>query len=163
MEENQGIPVLISLSALASYDGTPDDPIRMRTSGTLFPGADRSLLQYKEIQEDQETARILEADIQLVLRKDQVTMNRIGDYSNTMLFKKNIRYETLYHTPYGDLNMSVFTKEARWRSAGGSGSVHLRFRQRTSSVRPEHAGQLRLHERAAPGIQGKGSRRRIIC
>ena len=127
MDENQGIPVLISLSALASYDGTPDDPIRMRTSGTLFPGADRSLLQYKEIQEDQETARILEADIQLVLRKDQVTMNRIGDYSNTMLFKKNIRYETLYHTPYGDLNMSVFTKEARWRSAGGSGSVHLRY------------------------------------
>lgn len=142
MEENQGIPVLIDLSALASYDGNPDDPIRMITSGTFFPGTDCSLLHYREIQEDQETAQITESEIQLILKKGQVTMNRIGDYANTMLFKKNIHFETIYHTPYGDLNMSVFTREVRWHSERGSGSVHLRY---DLSMQGSYASTNELH------------------
>ena len=142
MESCAGIPVFISLASIASYDGIADDPLQMMTSGHLFPGKDFSLLRYQEIQQDRETGQVAESEIQLVLKKDQVTMNRLGDFSNTMLFRKNQRFETVYHTPYGDMNMAVYTKEARWEEKQGTGRIHLRYEL---SMQGSYASTNELH------------------
>ena len=123
MNEQQGVPVMIHLSALASYHGIPDDPIQMLTSGTLIPGDDYSLLQYREVQQEAETGEVTESDIQLVIRQNQVTMNRVGEYANTMLFQRNKHFETVYHTPFGEMNMTVFTREARWTAGPKDGRI----------------------------------------
>ena len=142
MDRNPGIPVFINLASVASYDGMADDPIQMMTSGHLFPGKDFSLLRYQEIQQDSETGQVAESEIQLVLKKNQVTMNRLGDFSNTMLFRKNQRFETVYHTPYGDMDMAVFTREARWEERQGAGKIHLRY---DLSMQGSYASTNELH------------------
>ena len=127
MAENPGIPVMIHLASLVSYDGVADDPIQMITSGLLFPGDAFSILRYQEVLSGEGDSGMSKSDVQMVLKKDQVTMNRIGEYANTMLFQKNRRYETVYRTPYGEMNMSVFSREVRWIQRDDGGSIHLRY------------------------------------
>ena len=126
-EQKREIPVLISLAALASYNGMTDDPVQMMVSGTLVPGEDVYELTYTERMEDEESGEITESSIRMELRKDQVTMYRAGDFSNTMLFRKNRRFETSYHTPFGDLPMAVYAREVRVERGEDAGTIHLRY------------------------------------
>ena len=139
---SRGIPVLINLAALASYGGIQDDPMQIMTTGTLFPQDGFVLLRYQENQEDEETGQVMESEIQLVLRKDQVTMNRMGPFSNTMLFKRNKRFETTFHTPYGDLPMAVYARDVRWEDGKSGGRVHLKYEL---SMQGSYASTNELH------------------
>ena len=92
--ENSHKPVFINLLAIARYDQMPDYPIQFMTVGKLFyrkPG--EALLQYVESQQDDETGEITASDISLSVRDGQVTMERKGDYSNTMVFSRGQRFE----------------------------------------------------------------------
>ena len=100
--KEEGIPVLVNMASMASYDGMTDDPIQVITTGTLFPKKEYLLLRYIENQEDETTGEVMESEIHLVMKKNQVTMNRMGQFANTMLFQPNRRYETVFRTPYGD-------------------------------------------------------------
>ena len=122
-----GVPVLINLTSQASYQGYADEPIRVLTTGTLIPRGKDCLLKYTERTEDEQTGEIEEEQILLTLGKDQVTMNRTGAYANTMMFKKNRRFETSYRTPFGELPMAVFSREATARFRDGRGAVHLQY------------------------------------
>ena len=128
MEENsQGIPVIVHMAALVSYNGVADDPIQVMTQGTLYHQGEHYLLNYTESQEDEATGEVADAEIQLVLKKGQVTMNRMGDYANTMMFMKNKRFETVYYTPFGELPMAVYAREVRCELGESEGKVHLRY------------------------------------
>ena len=50
-----------------------------------------------------------------------MTMERKGDFSNTMVFAKGQRFEGVYHTPYGEMDMAVFTRKQLAVSAGRKG------------------------------------------
>ena len=141
-EKKDGIPVTINLAALASYDGVADDPMQVMTTGMLFSQDGFSLLRYQERQEDEASGQIVESEIQLVLKKDQVTMNRMGEFSNTMLFQRNKRFETTFHTPYGDLPMAVYARDVRCDVEDGSGKVHLKYEL---SMQGAYASTNELH------------------
>ena len=143
MEENRHeIPVLINLASLASYDGMTEDPMQMMTTGVLIPGKNSLLLRYVENQEDEATGEVMAAEIQLELRKDQVMMNRKGEFANTMLFQRNKRYETTMHTPYGELPMAVFSRDVRCDLGKENGKVHLRYEL---SMQGSYASTNELH------------------
>ena len=79
--------VLINLLAIARYEHAPDYPIQFMTKGTLHLGEkDDAVLKYTESQQDEETGEITTAQITLEMEKDRVTMTRMGDYANTMVF-----------------------------------------------------------------------------
>ena len=143
MEENRHeIPVLINLASMASYDGMTEDPLQMMTTGVLVPGKDSLLLRYVENQEDESTGEVMVSEIQLELRKDQVMMNRMGEFSTTMLFRRNKRYETTMRTPYGDLPMAVFSRDVRCELGKENGKVHLRYEL---SMQGAYASTNELH------------------
>ena len=104
-EHKHGIPVIVNLAALASYDGVNDDPIQMLISGELFPGKSATTLHYIENLEDEETGEITKSEIQLILAKDQVTMNRSGHFSNT----NNVSY-ALWQFTYGCYSQRSFLR-----------------------------------------------------
>lgn len=141
-EMKNGIPVMISLASLASYNGVAEDPMQVVTTGILTSRDGFSLLRYKERQEDEETGRVMESDIQLVLKKDEVTMNRMGEFSNTMLFHRNKLFETTFHTPYGDLPMAVYSRDVRCDVGEESGKVHLKYEL---SMQGAYASTNELH------------------
>ena len=126
MEQNT--PVFINLLAIARYEQMPDYPIQFMTVGNLsYTNKDEALLEYAESQQDEETGEILTSDISLSLRNGRITMERKGDFSNTMVFAKGQRFEGVYHTPYGEMDMAVFTKEAACKFGKTEGNIHLKY------------------------------------
>lgn len=120
--------VLINLLAIARYDQTPDFPIQFMTKGRLSIGDEGSaVLEYTESQEDEDTGEITSSLITLSMQKDRVTMTREGDYSNTMVFVPEQRYEGVYRTPYGNMDMAVFSRGVRCSIGETKGSVHLKY------------------------------------
>ena len=100
--------VLINLLAIARYEHAPDYPIQFMTVGNLnYTNPDEVLLEYVESQQDDETGEIMKAEISLHLQKGKITMERKGDYSSTMVFSRDRRFEGKYKTPYGDMDMAV--------------------------------------------------------
>jgi len=140
--KKEGIPVLVNMASMASYDGMTDDPIQVITTGTLFPKKEYLLLRYTENQEDEATGEVMESEIHLVMKKNQVTMNRMGQFANTMLFQPNRRYETVFRTPYGDLPMAVQTREVRCNLGEENGNVHLKYE---ISMQGAYASTNELH------------------
>ena len=121
-------PVFINLLAIARYDHTPDYPIQFMTKGKLFyTSKDEALIQYAESQQDEETGKIIQSDIMLSLRDGTITMERKGDFSNTMVFSRGQRFEGIYRTPYGEMDMAVYTKEAACHFGSTEGSMHLKY------------------------------------
>ena len=136
-------PVFINLLAIARYDHMPDYPIQFMTVGNLFySDPDDVMLQYVESQQDEETGEIMKADISLSLRNGRITMERKGDFSNTMVFAKGQRFEGVYHTPYGEMDMAVFTREAACRFGRSEGNVHLKYQL---NIQGNYASTNELH------------------
>lgn len=140
---NRSTPVFINLLAIARYDQMPDYPIQFMTVGNLFYSSpDNVMLQYVESQQDEETGEIMKADISLSLRDGRITMERKGDFANTMVFAKGQRFEGVYHTPYGEMDMAVFTKEAACRFGRSEGNVHLKYQL---NIQGNYASTNELH------------------
>ena len=100
------------------------------------------LLQYVESQQDEETGQILKSDISLILHGGKITMERKGEFANTMVFAKGQRFEGVYHTPYGEMDMAVFTKEAACRFGSSEGNVHLKYQL---NIQGHYASTNELH------------------
>ncbi|MBR4082282.1 MAG: DUF1934 domain-containing protein [Clostridia bacterium] len=123
----QPIPVLLTLSALSQTSpDEPGDPIRLMTTGQLTPAGEGYILQYKETQPDDaggETAQ----DVVLQMEPGRVVMTRLGDFGTSMAFVKGKRFEGVYHTPYGDLDMAVYATKVRCALSPQRGQVQLEY------------------------------------
>jgi len=136
-------PVLINLLAIARYDHAPDYPIQFMTKGKLRIGdEDSAVLEYTESQQDEETGEITTALVTLSMEKNRVTMTRHGDYSNTMVFVPEQRFEGVYQTPYGAMDMAVFSRRVRCDIGDRKGSVHLKYQL---DIQGAYASSNELH------------------
>lgn len=97
------IPVMMTLTS----GGEPDGEIRMQVRGTAMLQPRGLLLAYTEVMEDPDGGPSVTSDIRLLVREGHVTMMRSGEYGSTMVFERGKRFETDYHTPYGDMSMAV--------------------------------------------------------
>lgn len=135
--------VLINLLAIARYEHAPDYPIQFMTKGTLHLGEkDDAVLKYTESQQDEETGEITTAQITLEMEKDRVTMTRMGDYANTMVFVPEQRFEGIYQTPFGNMDMAVYARGVRCNIGEKKGSVHLKYQL---DIQGAYASSNELH------------------
>ena len=134
-------PVLINLLATARYDRMPEVPIQFITVGKLlYRSPEDAQIQYVESQQDEETGEIMNSDIRLIFSGDKITIQRDGD------------------TPYGELDMAVYTREAACRIGSGSGSVHLKYQL---SIQGSYASTNELHLEYKADESKKPQRRNI--
>ena len=121
-------PVMINLLAIARYNHTPDYPVQFMTAGKLIIEENESAtLEYTESQQDEETGEIVSSLITLSMEKNRVTMTRRGDYSNTMVFAPEQRFEGIYRTPFGNMDMAVTSRGVCCNIGENKGSVHLKY------------------------------------
>ena len=150
-------PVYINLTALASYNGMTDDPIQFITTGTLLrPEKEHYIIRYRESQQDEETGKITDSDIELDLRQNRVIMNRTGDFQSTMVFSREHRYEGKYRTPYGDMDMAVDTRQLNCALGEREGTMHLKYHL---NIQGNYASTNELHlvyQTGKPDIEGHG-------
>ena len=69
-------------------------------------------------------------------------MERKGDYSNTMVFVKGQRFEGVYRTPYGNMDMAVYTREAACKFGSSEGNMHLKYQL---DIQGSYASTNELH------------------
>ena len=142
MKKN-GTAVYINLTALASYNGGTDDPIQFITTGTLTrPEKEHYVIRYRESQEDEETGKMMDSDIELDLHKNRVMMTRSGDFASTMVFSRDRRFEGKYKTPYGDMDMAVDTRQLTCALGDREGTMHLKYHL---NIQGSYASTNELH------------------
>lgn len=143
MEDGKKIPVLINLLAIAKYDRMPDYPIQFMTRGFLnYRASGDAELTYTESQQDEDSGEIIHSDITLNCSDHRVTMERKGDFSNTMVFANGVRFEGKYQTPYGDMGLAVFAKNVDCHIGEEKGAIHLKYQL---DIQGSYASTNELH------------------
>lgn len=124
----QDKPVLINLLATARYDQAPVFPVQFMTKGNLsmLPNGN-AVIRYTEALHDEDSGETMTATVSLEMTQSRVTMTRRGDVTNTMVFVPQQRYEGVYQTPYGEMNMGVFARDVNCLIGPEKGSVHLKY------------------------------------
>lgn len=122
------IPVRLTLqSSSRDDDGAEDAPIRLMTTGQLKPTSSGFVLRYVERSTDEGTGEVTASPVTLSLQPDRVVMNRSGEFGTTMVFVKDTRFEGLYHTPYGDMGLALYTTHVYCKAAADRGTVRLEY------------------------------------
>lgn len=122
MEKTQ---VLLSVSGWSQNQGDESpDAVRLLTTGTLSGGNDTWRIDYTETQPDSSAA----SDVVVKMQKGVVTMERLGEYATSMVFEKGRRFEGSYHTPYGALDMGIFSTTVKYHvDDQQTGEVNLKY------------------------------------
>lgn len=115
--------VLLSVTGVAQNVGLEDDVVRLITTGYLSGEEDAWRLNYTETQPDTNKAD----RIMLSMGGGVVTMQRLGDYGASMVFEKGRRFEGVYNTPFGALDMGVYATRVDYSVKGAQGEVALRY------------------------------------
>ncbi len=95
--------------------------VELRTEGTLERTGDGYTLVYQE----SELTGLEGTQTTFQIQPDSVTLVREGQVNSHFLFQDGQRYQTLYHTPYGALEMSVSTQRLRVRMEGDAGELEV--------------------------------------
>ncbi len=119
--------VIVTIGSFARTGEEEEAPLRLRCSGQLRLTSTGCMLRYEEVQTDEETKETISQDVILAIQPDRVTMTRLGDYGTTMVFVKDRRFEGAYHTPFGELELALFTTALNVQVGEDSGSIHLEY------------------------------------
>ena len=148
-------PVLINLLATARYEHMPDYPVQFMTKGKLtIHSPEKAMLEYREIQQDDDTGEVSEADITLSMEQNRLTMIRKGTFSNTMVFVPEQRFEGVYKTPYGEMDLSVYSFGVQCNIGKDHGSIHLKYQL---NLQGSYASSNELHLEYMAENGGKSS------
>ena len=115
--------VLISITAAAENGDKQSDVMRLITAGTIERQKDGYLLRYEETLDESEPSH----HVCLTIAPDMVSMARTGTYETNLLFRRGQRYESLYHTPYGDMEMAIYCTKVFSRIDEKGGDVQLQY------------------------------------
>ena len=119
----KGIPILISLDAQSNTENQPEDTMRLITTGELFDRGNEVVIRYEESLDENEPPQ----KIEILVRDNVITMHRQGTYDANMVFQKGQRYESQYHTPYGDLDMALYCTKATFSMDSEGGEMALQY------------------------------------
>lgn len=107
MELSQGTPISIKLRTKVKQQGEVQD-FYFDLKGQMVTIGDTLCIRYKEIQE--ETGDEIPVTIKLV-PDGHVQLIRAGEMRMRLKFGYKERLETSYRTPYGMIQIAIFTKE----------------------------------------------------
>ena len=107
--------------------GENEEPIRLMTTGELKKTPNGCILRYQESQTDDSDGTVMTQDIVLMMQPGRVSMNRLGDFGTSMVFVKDRRFEGVYRTPYGDMDMALFATRVDVNLGEDRGNVYLEY------------------------------------
>ena len=119
----QTIPVILSIRANAYRDSGSEEPMMMLTSGELSLEKNRAVLTYQHTLDES----LPPQPVVLIAQDDGITVLRGGAYETTLVFRKGFRYEGVYHTPYGDMDLAVYCTRLRYELGPDGGDVALGY------------------------------------
>lgn len=127
MKKQDTIPVLVKLTSLSRDEETETEPIRMICRGELKKTPGGYMLRYQEVQEENNPSEVVTGDVIMSLSAHRVTMSRPGEYGTLMVFVREQRFESAYHTPFGDMQLGIYPTEVFCQAGDHAGRVHLEY------------------------------------
>ena len=134
--------VIMTVVGCVRNNGLPDDVIKLFTTGYLSGENDSWNLRYTET--DPETSE--RSRVTLKMEGKSISMSRDGMGKTLMQFTPGKRFEGVYQTPYGDMNIGVFPSEVSYHIGKDQGEIDLAYRL---DVQGQHTGDRELHIRFA--------------
>ncbi len=137
--------VIISIQARQSYPGCEPERMELVTEGTLEDrGESGVVLSYRE----SELTGLEGTQTTIQVRPGQVTLLREGAVNSQMVFEEGKRHLSAYQTPYGALEIGLWTRRVRSSLDGRGGDVSIYY-----ALEIEHGeagkNQFRIHVRPA--------------
>jgi uncharacterized beta-barrel protein YwiB (DUF1934 family) len=97
--------VLVSISGL-QYEFDKDDAVEVISIGEYYNRDGKHYVKYEEIMEEIDGV----TNCTLKMTGNQIDIIKRGANNVHMIFEANKKNMTYYHTPYGDLQVGIFTK-----------------------------------------------------
>lgn len=99
--------------------------IELITEGTFYRKGQTTYLVYKET----ELSGIEGCITTLKVTEDKINMKRYGTMKSEIKFEKGKRFNTLYNTPYGNIEMEILTKkiENTLSRSDAAGSLDIEY------------------------------------
>ncbi len=143
MEKN----VIISMQSKQSFPQCEPETVKLVTKGTLEDrGEDGIVLSYQESE-----ASGLEGTLTTVLiEPGRVTVQRTGSVNSQMIFEEGKQHLSIYHTPYGALEVGLRTRKAHISMDGRGGDVTIYY---TLAIERGDEGSNMLHINVRPAAQ----------
>ncbi len=132
------IPVLVSIQSCARRDDESEEPISMLTAGTLVLDDDTATVTYQEILDES----IPPQTVHVTAKDDAVIMQRDGDYATQMVFHRGQRYEGVYQTPFGSMDMAIFCTRLQYDVNEDGGNIDLMYQM---DLNGQFAGMHQMH------------------
>lgn len=133
--EEKTVSVMVSVMGSEKGEG---EQVRLVTSGKLTHNEKGYLLKYRETQPEGDDYQ----EIDLLMDGKRVTMNRTGGFATSMVFEKGYRFEGIYATPYGDLDMALYATQVECNLSMERGMVYLQYQL---DIQGQYAAMHDLH------------------
>lgn len=125
--------------------------IELRTEGVMDCTGDGA---YTLVYQESELTGLEGTQTTFQIQPDSVALQREGQVNSHILFQDGQRYQTLYHTPYGALEMSVSTQRLRVSIGEDSGELEVVY---TIEMNHVMTGRHRLNIQIQPAPAGQES------
>lgn len=120
------------------------ETIELRTEGSL---TDTGNGTYTLVYQESELTGLEGTQTTFQIQPDCVTLLREGQVNSQLLFQDGQRYQSLYHTPYGALELSVSTQRLRVRMKEDGGELEVAY---TIEMNHVMTGEHKLHIEIKP-------------
>ena len=118
------IPVVISIRSNAHRDEvSEDETMTMLTAGELELEDEKAVIRYEEQIDESVPAQ----QVTVTIENECATMSRAGAYETQMVFRMGCRYEGVYHTPYGDMELATYCTRLGYDLGDDGGAVELSY------------------------------------
>lgn len=135
-------PVLISISSTAHRDDMPEDEtLSLIVSGQMELDEAGVVIRYEEAVDETTPPQ----QVTVTVKDESVSMERKGEYSTSMVFRMGCRFEGLYQTPMGDMELALFCTRLDYDLGDDGGEVYISYQlDLNSSFAAVHDMELRL-------------------
>lgn len=118
------IPVLISIASNAHREEVAEDEtMTMLTSGEMELTDTSAVIRYEETLDESLPPQKVEVKIE----EECLTMLRGGEYQTQMIFRIGSRYEGMYRTPFGEMDLAVYCTRLSYDLGDDGGEIELSY------------------------------------
>ena len=118
------IPVLISIRSNAHREeAVEDETMTMLTAGQLELDDEKAIIRYEESIDESSPPQ----QVTVTVCDEAVTMSRGGSYETQMVFRMGCRYEGQYRTPYGNMDLAVYSTRVNYDLGEDGGALELSY------------------------------------
>ena len=114
--------VLISIKGL-QYDVDEEDPVEVISVGDYYRRNGKHYLRYDEISEDHEGV----SSCTMKFRDKQLDIIKLGPANVHMVFEEGVKTNTMYHTPFGEIQVGILTNQMEIKESEDEITVKIHY------------------------------------